>query len=176
MVLQINFYGENLMYRRNLISITSEPKNDVYRCLIDLAFDLCDEFTLVLKNDSYLKDNEESILEKLNDHLIEMKKQSEWPGTILGCGFAYVYHYHASLEAREIIKEVSNSLYGSWIWPNPEDLSFYKSGKPWLVNIAHEKISYILSEDESEIDRITNIKGLKVRKASREFETLSNWY
>jgi hypothetical protein len=164
------------MYRRNLISITSEPKNDVYRRLIDLAFDLCDEFTLVIRKEIELNDKGKSILEKLNDHLIEMKKQSEWPGTILGCGhFAYVYYYHTSLEAREIIKEVSNSLYG-WVQRDfPEDLSFYKSGKPWLVNIAHEEISYILSEDESEIDRITNIKGLKVRRASRDLKP-SNWY
>ncbi len=177
MVLQINFYGENLMYRRNLIDITSEPKNDVYRHLIDLAFDLCDEFTLVIREEFKLNDKGKSILEKLNDHLIEMKKQSEWPGTILGCeDFAYVYHYHASPEAREIIKEVSNSLYGWMQRDFPEDLSFYKSGKPWLVNTAHEKISYILSEDESEIDRIMSIKGLKARKVSREFETLFNWY
>ncbi|RXA21455.1 stage III sporulation protein AH [Methanosarcina sp. MSH10X1] len=157
--------------------ITSEPKNDVYRRLIDLAFDLCDEFTLVIRKEIKLNDKGKSILEKLNDHLIEMKKQSEWPGTILGCGrLAYVYHYHTSPEAREIIKEVSNSLYG-WVQCDfPEDLSFYKSGKPWLVNTAHERDSYILSEDESEIDRVTNIKGLKLRKASREFETLSDWY
>jgi hypothetical protein len=45
----------------------------------------------------------------------------------------------------------------------PEDLSFYKNGKPWLANIAHEKMSYILSENKSEIDRIVNIKGLEIR-------------
>ena len=163
------------MYRRNLIDIASEPKNDVYRHLIDLAFDLCDRFTLVVYEETKLDDKGKSILEKLNDHLMEMKKQSEWPGTILCDQFAYVYYYRASPEAREIIKEVSNSLYSSWIWPL-EDLSFYKNGKPWLVNTAHEKISYILSDDESEIDRIMSIEGLKARKASGAFKTLSNWY
>jgi hypothetical protein len=50
------------------------------------------------------------------------------------------------------------------MYPNlPEDLSFYKSGKPWLVNTAHERQSFILSEDKSEIDIIVNIKGLKIR-------------
>ncbi|MGA9188190.1 MAG: stage III sporulation protein AH [Methanosarcina sp.] len=148
-----------------MINITSEPKNDVYRLLVDLAFDLCDEFILVVRKDLCLKsnDNAKSVLEKLNDYLIEMKEQSEWAGTKLLRHTAYVYHYHTSPEAREIIKEVSNSLY-SWMQPNlPEDLSFYKSGKPWLVNTAHEKQSFILSEDKSEIDRIVNIKGLEIR-------------
>ena len=148
-----------------IISITSEPKNDVYRFLVDLAFDLCDEFILVVRKDLCLKsnDSDKSVLEKLNDYLKEMKEQSEWAGTKLLKHTAYVYHYHTSPEAREIIKEVSNSLY-SWMQPNlPEDLSFYKSGKPWLVNTAHEKQSFILSEDKSEIDRIVNIKGLEIR-------------
>lgn len=167
----------NLMYKRNLMYITSEPRNDVYRHLIDLAFDLCDEFILVIRKEIELNDNGKSILEKLKPYLIEMKKQSEWAGTILGGGrTAYVYHYRTDTHAREIIKEVSNSLYG-WVQSDfPEDLSFYKSGKPWLVNTAHERDSYIFSEDKSEIDGIANIKCLKLRKASREFETLSNWY
>lgn len=148
-----------------MISITSEPKNDVYRLLVDLAFDLCDEFILVVRKKycSDLNNNAKAVLEKLNDDLKEMKEQSEWAGTELLGHTAYVYHYHTSPEAREIIKEVSNSLY-SWMYPDlPEDLSFYKSGKPWLVNTAHERQSFILSEDKSEIDRIVNIKGLKIR-------------
>jgi hypothetical protein len=141
--------------------ITSEPKNDVYRRLVDLAFDLCDEFILVVHEDLELNDNAKSVLEKLNDYLKEMKEQSEWAGTRLG-GYAYVHHYYTSPKAGEIIKEVSNSLYG-WKQPHlPEDLSFYKSGKPWLANTAHEKLSFILSEDKSEIDRIVNIKGLEI--------------
>lgn len=148
-----------------MISIISEPKNNVYRLLVDLAFDLCDEFILVVhkKYCSDLNDNAKAVLEKLNDDLKEMKEQSEWAGTELLGHTAYVYHYYTSPEAREIIKKVSNSLY-SWMYPDlPEDLSFYNSGKPWLVNTAHERQSFILSEDKSEIDRIVNIKGLMIR-------------
>ncbi|MFS0643616.1 hypothetical protein [Siminovitchia sp. 179-K 8D1 HS] len=45
----------------------------------------------------------------------------------------------------------------------PEDLSFLKKGKPWLVNIAHEEESDIMSEkSEYWIKRIGDIKGLKI--------------
>ncbi len=148
-----------------MICIISEPKNDVYRRLVDLAFDLCDEFILVVHKKYYsdLNDNAKFLLEKLNDYLIKMKEQSEWAGTKLLGHTAYIYHYHTSPEAREIVKKVSKSLY-SWMYPDlPEDLSFYKNGKPWLVNTAHEEQSFILSEDKSEIDKIMNIKGLKIR-------------
>jgi hypothetical protein len=145
--------------------ITSEPKNDIYRRLLDLAFDLCDEFILVVRKEQSLELNEnaKSVLEKLNDHLKEIKEQTEWAGTILYEHTAYVYHYNTSPKAGEIIKEVSNSLY-AWIHPDlPEDLSFYKNGKPWLVNTAHDKQSFIFSEDKSEINRVASIKGLEIK-------------
>ncbi|MDD4621422.1 MAG: hypothetical protein PHQ15_11505 [Methanosarcina sp.] len=51
--------------------ITSEPRNDVYRYLIDLAFDLCDEFILVTRKEIELNDNGKSILEKLKPYLMK---------------------------------------------------------------------------------------------------------
>lgn len=39
------------MHKRNWMYITSEPKNDVYRYLVDLAFDLCDELTLDIRKE-----------------------------------------------------------------------------------------------------------------------------
>jgi hypothetical protein len=78
--------------------IASEPKNDVYRHLLDLAFDLCDEFILVVRKEQSLELNEnaKSVLEKLNDHLKEIKEQTEWAGTILYEHTAYVYHYNTA--------------------------------------------------------------------------------
>lgn len=55
----------------NLMYITSEPRNDVYRYLIDLAFDLCDEFILVTRKEIELNDNGKSILEKLKPYLMK---------------------------------------------------------------------------------------------------------
>jgi len=140
----------------------SEPKNDAYRDLVDLAFDLCDEFILVVCNELRLNDNAKSILDRLKPYLTEIKEQSEWAGTELLDTTALVYHYRTDAQAREIIKEVSDSLY-CWLPPNlPEDLSFYKNGEPWLVNISHEKTSYIRTNEKSEKDMIMSIKGLEI--------------
>jgi hypothetical protein len=75
-----------------------------------------------------------------------------------------VYYYRVNEDSKRLIKEAANSLY-SWIPPDlPDDLTFYKQGKPWLTNTAHEEQSSIETEDEGEIERIKNIKGIEIEQ------------
>ncbi|MBZ9687345.1 stage III sporulation protein AH [Clostridium estertheticum] len=143
--------------------IEIDPKNDVYKNLIDLAFDVCNEFILVVRKNLDLNEYAKIVLEKLKGSLKEMKEESIWASGQLFGQTAFVYHYNTDNQARAIIKECSNSLH-SWVQPNlPEDLSFIKNDKAWLINTAHEYESYIETEDEEEIDKIIKIKGLKVK-------------
>jgi len=145
--------------------IICDTKNDAYKKLIDLAFDVCDEFILVIRKDPglYLDDCGMLVLEKLKDSLKEMKEESEWVSNKLFDQTASVYYYSTDNKAREIIKEASNSLH-SWIHPNlPEDLSFIKNGSPWLINNSHEHESYIKTNDKEEISKLLNINGLDIR-------------
>ena len=143
--------------------IEIDPKNYEYKNLIDLAFDVCNEFILVVRKDLDLNEYARIILEKLQGSLKGMKEGSIWvSGQLLG-KTAFDYHYNTDNQAREIIKECSDSLH-SWVQPNlPEDLSFIKNDRAWLINTAHEYESYIETEDEEEIDKIIKIKVLKVR-------------
>ncbi len=144
--------------------IDNNPENKVYRDLIDLAFDICDEFILVVRRDMDISDNMDNVLEKLKPFLKEVKEQFEWPGTITLCEQpALVYYYSTDNNAKEILKQASNSLH-EWLQPHlPEDLCFIKNSKPWLINTSHERLSYILTEDKEDIDRIIKIKGLKIK-------------
>ena len=107
--------------------------------------------------------NVEKVLAKLQSSLKEVKQQFKWPGTVyFGERPVFVYYYNTDDHAKEVLKEVSNSLH-DWIHPKlPEDLSFIKNSKPWLINTSHEKESYILTNDEEEINRIQKIKGLEI--------------
>ena len=138
--------------------IESNPKGKVYRDLIDLAFEICDEFVLVVRKDISVTANVNHVLEKLKSSLKEVKEQFEWPGTIyFGEEPALVYYYNTDSNAKKILKQESNSLH-DWIQPNlPEDLSFIKNHKPWLINVSHESESYIETEDE--IDKIMKIEN-----------------
>lgn len=144
--------------------IKTNPKEKVYRDLIDLAFEVCNEFVLVVRSDMDTNTNINHVLEKLQPSLKQVKEQFEWPGTVyLGEKPALVYYYSTDDHAKETLKQVSNSLH-DWVQPNlPEDLSFIKNNKPWLINTSHECESHVLTEDREEIDKITKIEGLKIR-------------
>lgn len=148
-----------------MIIIEKDPKSGVYHELIELAFEVCDEFHLVLRNDMGNLKHFEPVLEQLNDSFKEMNEQSEWASNILADNqTAMVYYYYTDDNAKEIIKDLSDSLFG-WVFPNlPEDLSFFKDGKEWLATNSHECESYVLSTNPNELKRITNIKGLIYRE------------
>jgi len=147
-----------------LMFIETNPKDMTYRDLIDLAFEICDEFILVVRSEISKTDNMYNVLWELQYSLREVKEQFEWPGTIYGGELpVLVYYYDTNNPAKETLKRASNSLH-DWVQPNlPEDLSFIKNHVPWLINTSHECESYIETNDKEEIERILKIKDLKIR-------------
>lgn len=146
-----------------MISIEKNPQGKIYEQLIDLAFDICDEFHLVVRKDMGSTKKLEPVMKELESSLKVMKKTNEWTGTMLGRGQkANVYYYRTDEHAKEVVKKAASSLH-AWVQPDlPEDLSFLKKGKPWLVNIAHEEESYIITQSEYLIRKIKEIEGLEI--------------
>ncbi len=62
-----------------MIEILEEPVGNTYRQLISLAFNICDEFILVKRDQIELSKNSELLIEELNPYVKAMKKQEEWP-------------------------------------------------------------------------------------------------
>ncbi len=74
---------------------TADPKGEIYKQLIDLAFNICDEFVLVtyiLLEYGELNQNGKSILENLKPSLKEIKEQFYWPGTYRPIGRTFLIH------------------------------------------------------------------------------------
>ncbi|SHH81632.1 hypothetical protein SAMN02746098_01420 [Desulfosporosinus lacus DSM 15449] len=93
--------------------------------------------------------------------MICCKEQNEWPGTI-SIPTAIVYYFHTSERSKEIVVEITNSLF-DWHAPNlPDDLCFLKGNKEWLINTAHERICDVVTENESEIEKLKRIDRLMV--------------
>lgn len=155
-VLVIYMKGES-----RLILLQKNPSGKTYNDLIDLCFDICDQFHLVLRKDMGSLKSFDKFLNKIDSALVTMKEESEWASTILDEGqTAKVYYYHTKDEnVKRIIKETVNSLY-EWEMPNhPEDLSFFKDGEVWLATSSHERECYIFPKGE-EVGRIMNINGI----------------
>src|SRR4051812_23706494 len=121
-----------------MFKITKDPYGNTYRELIELAFDICDEFHLVLRKDMGDLSKFDPILRKFNQSFKIMKEQSEWASNILGDNqTAKVYYFSTNEHAKKTVLELSNSLFG-WVFPNlPEDLSFFKEGEDWLATNSH---------------------------------------
>lgn len=121
------------MTKGGIRCIERNPKNRVYLELLDLCFDVCDEFHLVVRNDMGSIRGLEEIINKLKASLIDLRCESTWASTTLGDDqTANVYYFHADENAKKIIRLITKSLY-EWEMPNsPEDLSFFKQGKFWF--------------------------------------------
>ncbi|AET67829.1 hypothetical protein Desor_2227 [Desulfosporosinus orientis DSM 765] len=148
-----------------MLLITSDPRDEVYRDVIDKAFKYCDEFILVVRKDLSLSSQAKLVLSSLSNSLIEISEQFEWPGTMLGGGeSAIVNYFKTDNHAKKILKEVSNSLH-SWVQPDlPEDLSFIKGNNLWLVNTSHESESYFVTEEKEDLEEILGIRNLQIKQ------------
>jgi len=137
----------------NMVSIEIiKHDKEAYEALLNLAMNKCDTAQLVVRNDVMKETSVMAFTEKINQYLIKADLQNEWAGTRLGDGHtALVMHYNVSGEIIRIFKEYANSFF-EWVQPSlPEDLSFFKDGREMLINTAHEKQLYIITNDEKQI-------------------------
>lgn len=145
-----------------MIEILEEPIGNTYRQLISLAFNICDEFILVKRDQIELSENSELLIKELNPYLKAVKKQEDWPGTRLFGHFADVYYFDCIPELEQILINKAERLY-QWMQPELlEDLCFYKDREEWLITIAHEKLGSIKTSLREEILRIREIEGIMI--------------
>lgn len=145
-----------------MIYLTDEPKENTYKDLINVAFDICSEFILVQRDQIALNEESQLLLNRLKPYVKRQEKQDYWPGTMLLGHFATVYYFDCNQELKCIIENEVNRLY-EWMQPDKlEDLCFYKDNKEWLIVTAHEKIGTIKTDEQDEIKRISNINGIRL--------------
>jgi hypothetical protein len=147
-----------------MFKLYQNPQNKEYQQLIELAFNFCDTFHLVIRRDMGKIRELKKFLSnpKIESSLIERKKDSEWASTTLDGKKAYIYYYNTkNPETKNFIIDSANSLF-SWQQPDfPEDLSFFKDGKVWMSTSSHEKECYIYPTSQNEVDQLRNI-GLEL--------------
>ncbi|WP_088225569.1 stage III sporulation protein AH [Desulfosporosinus sp. FKB] len=143
--------------------VLNEPKGDSYKKLIQLAFDTCDTFLFIKHSQlSYNKKSFDMLLKALEPDFIYFKEQNRWPGTF-SVPTAKVYYFYTSENSKDIVKEITNSLF-NWRAPNlPDDLCFLKGNEEWLINTAHERICNIVTKNDLEVEQLTKISELIYR-------------
>lgn len=134
---------EAMNEHREAITLTREPRGEVYRALLSEALRHCHRFTLVQRRACILDASASALLSQLGPHLLEERTVSEWPGTKLLDGTATLREYEMRDESISILTRAVEGLY-DWCHPaRLEDPVFWrKSDGPWLVTIAHERDAY----------------------------------
>jgi hypothetical protein len=135
--------GEGMIEQES-VTITSEPRGELYRALLGEALRHCDHFTVVQRSERQIGESAETLLLELSSHLRQERAVTEWPGTKLLGGTATLREYDLSEASAAILARAVEGLY-DWCQPErPEDLIFWRaSGAPWLVSIAHERDAYL---------------------------------
>jgi len=94
----------------------NEPEGENYRRLIQFAFNVCDTFLFIKHSQLSYSQSFDKLVKKLEPDLICCKEQNKWLGTI-SIPTAIVYYFHTSERSKEIVVEITNSLF-DWHAPN----------------------------------------------------------
>lgn len=153
-----------------------QPKDKAFERLVDLAIKKTKEFLFVDTGYWYYKlTTGKELIKELEPYLIEIVHDNKWPGTET-LKKVKIYHYRLNIHSGNILKKYySCGVYDCIKNGLPEDLCFMKSrAVEWLVNISHEEESYIVLEDESELEVLKSINDLDIEVVSENRERLPN--
>lgn len=131
--------------RRQMYTLTQEPKGGQYLALLDQSLVYCTRFSLIQRPGIALEATGQQVLASLEEFLTAEKIVSEWPGTRLLSGATATFReYELTKASLAVLKGAVTSLY-QWQQPRlPEDLVFWgPSNQEWLVTIAHEGDAYM---------------------------------
>jgi hypothetical protein len=145
--------------------IWREPAGKDYAQLIEFCAKRCDKCTFVLQRPQQFGESCNQFLGTLQENLLEVVSQSEWPGTKLIGSAATVHWYRLTPEFIAALKAKVSSLY-EWAVPElPEDLAFYwPDGSALLGTSSHERFAFV-NLDQKEIDEFKQeVPGLRLNK------------
>ena len=146
-----------------ILDIASEPVNETYGRLVDLAAQLCRTFSLVWRDQIVFAASAVDVATELASVLVREERTDRWPGTVLSDTLATVRHYRFTRESSALLKRPAG-LY-AWRAPGlPEDVAFYLADSTaWLTSISHEREAWfdLAQNGAVEIQRL--VPGLTIR-------------
>jgi hypothetical protein len=128
--------------------IDGDPAGSSYAELIEFCAKRCPKFSLAIQRPRQFSALCHEFLDTLNDNLIEVRKQTEWPGTKLTRSQASIHWYRVNGSLIERIKKATTSLY-AWSAPDlPEDPAFYCLDECALLGTSsHERFAFVNLDD-----------------------------
>ncbi len=170
--------------------IINEIKNEVYKKLIDYAFEKCDAIMLVShplgltdEEVKLLNKNIKELQEKFKLSIYKIRHDNHWvysaaykgPGKYLPSEMKNQFNimfYKLDNSIKEYL--LTNKDLYNWINPDyPEDISFFKNGYCWLYSVAHEEMCDIYCESNEEYEYL---KSIGIEFFEKKFEPTPKKY
>jgi hypothetical protein len=130
---------------RHTYDITEEPRDEVYRALVDFCAARAATVLLVLREMDWLDDSARAFISQFQKSALQEQNATEWPGTKLTSRTATLFRYRITPDLIDYLKTNADGLYE---WQQPErleDLSFLREdGSTLLATIAHEHDAYVV--------------------------------
>ena len=133
-----------------------------YMDLLDYCGKHSDSFTLItqlkspyskippnLKHDELLKPIEPFLIE-------QVLGLRQWPGTMMVAIHNVLNRYKSCKETRKFLAGAPNMLVSQGYLGLPEDICFYRSGKPWLISTSHEREMSMIEFTKDDCDFLDN--------------------
>jgi hypothetical protein len=141
--------------------IIREPQGETYSELLSYARKYCDSMSVVLRLDLGLTSTGHEFLLNTKEHVRKICIGSSWPGTeLINQVAVIIYFYFNDFVLNKILK-YSTKLY-QWIQPClPEDLCLYRGDAPWLISVAHEKLSWLKVSPNELNEMFAIVSGMK---------------
>jgi hypothetical protein len=125
-----------------------EPRGDAYKDLLRAALSTSNSGFLVVRDTNELAVSGIAILNGLRPFIIEERRGSRWPGTVLLEADATIYRFYLNADSLGRLERSADGLY-DWLQPDrPEDLGFLRpNNTPWLFTSAHEPEGFIVAPE-----------------------------
>ena len=137
-----------------------------YLSIIKYASETSDTFSFItMQNKPFSKRPPVCVHDEYLERLKPFLKSQEigiqkWPNTITGDRHKVMNVYKSCKETKKILQEYGNPFI--FCVEMPEDICFYRNGKPWFVTTSHERIAYLEQTTSNDIKFFENWFALKL--------------
>lgn len=142
--------------------LTENPRDEVYRQLIQTFFDHSDKFYFITRKE--LAYNQE-ILDRFAPYVMETYKTKTWANTTTTGPAATVFVMESNEATCQLVKQCAQSLY-DWVAPElPEDLTFMKNDFAWFTCTTHEEFGGFSIRSSYYRELICRVEGLNIQRS-----------
>ena len=136
------------------------PRHNVLRSLLAFGATRCDQFLVTLTG-MKLASKAETFLSAAEPFLDDRRQASEYPGGRLPWGTIEVRTYRLVPPTLELIAAAARSLF-DWQEPDlPNDLCLLRSGDPWLITMASDKVAVLVLDPVELAEVVRDLPSLE---------------